>query len=187
MELCCLTQSRLDVSFKKVANPSEMLGSERTGFCFRKHGSQINSCSIHWTWSVYLYRSNSVFVNISRDPCRDGVTENENGSEDTESSRRADCVLLAWRSDHLCVPVWPRPNAPNKMSFHKQQPDVCVVCVKLCVCVCVWVSVCALLYSPETPKSPSGSQAILWAWWRNVGEKRRMIINGFMLRRQPST
>lgn len=43
-----------------------MLGSERTGFCFRKHGGQINSCSIYWIWSVYLYLSNSVFVNISQ-------------------------------------------------------------------------------------------------------------------------
>lgn len=68
-------------------------------------------------------------------------------------------IVFCWHDGQI-ISVSPSglvPTLPNKMSFHKQQPDACVVCVKLCVCV----SVCALLYSPETLKSPSGSQAIL--------------------------
>lgn len=68
-------------------------------------------------------------------------------------------IVLCWHDGQI-ISVSPSglvPTLPNKMSFHKQQPDACVVCVKLCVCV----SVSALLYSPETLKSPSDSQAIL--------------------------
>lgn len=64
-------------------------------------------------------------------------------------------IVFCWRDGQIISGLV--PTLPNKMSFHKQQPDACVVCVKLCVCV----SVSALLYSPETLKSPSGSQAIL--------------------------
>ena len=149
MELCCLTQSRLDVSFKKVANPSEMLGSEVTQresrFLFQKTRKPINSCNIYWNWSVYLCLCNSVSVNISQ----------------RSLPRGSDCCHWKWKwrrrrrvqshswlccfwHDGQIISVSPSglvPALPNKMSFHKQQPDAWE-----CVCVCVCVCLCPCLH-----------------------------------------
>lgn len=180
MELCCLTQSRLDVSFKKGCKSQWNARIRENRFLFQK------------TWKPnkqLQHLLNLIRVFISQQLCiceyitvilakREWLKMK---MEVKTQSPVTELIVFCWHDGQIISGLV--PTLPNKMSFHKQQPDACVVCVKLCVCV----SVSALLYSPETLKSPSGSQAILWAWWRNVGEKRRMIINGFILRRQPST
>lgn len=40
-------------------------------------------------------------------------------------------IVFCWHDGQIISGLV--PTLPNKMSFHKQQPDACVVCVKLCV------------------------------------------------------
>lgn len=130
---------------KKVANPSEMLGSERTGFCFRKHGGQINSCSIYWIWSVYLYLSNSVFVNISQW----SLPRGSDWKWKWKWRRRVQsqswlCFVGMTVRSSLCPRLASSQRSPTRC--HSTNSSLMPVwCVLNCVCVWVCVHSCTVL------------------------------------------
>ncbi len=141
-------------------------------------GERLECASISVSLSVYA-KLCSDFEYIFEEPCQEGVTAGK-WKQCVRLSPATELLFFRRDSQIICVPLGLVPTLWNKSSFLLPLTHIRLKLVSECVHA-------RLLYGRETLKSPLGSQAILWAWWSNVGEKRRKIINGFMLRRQPST